>query len=314
MDSIKIWAHLTGIPLDLRHREGLSLVAGLVGDPKETDAFTLNLVSLTLSHVKVKVDLTKPLPSVVEFQRQSGEVVELLVSYPWLPATCAHCKELGHIAKNCLKLPPPPPPASASKRKDAAKRSAPKMTKEKSAQQFQYVPVKTHKESTDAVVQTSGESTSSDKDSTVLPPPPPSLIASSEPSPMETEKPFTITKSFGHKSHYKKLPPSIPDPPPASSNSFAILDSPQSPPDPPRPSLKRSRSSPTLSPPHHHKTLYLTAPPPYLTEIQIPAATTLSLGVAEKNPSNPHLFPPNLLCPPSSGSPPSSGEPSFASQ
>ena len=58
MDSIKIWAHLTGVPLDLRHREGLSLVAGLVGDPKETDAFTLNLVSLSLSHIKVEVDLT----------------------------------------------------------------------------------------------------------------------------------------------------------------------------------------------------------------------------------------------------------------
>ncbi|CAG7906563.1 unnamed protein product, partial [Brassica rapa] len=106
LNSIQIWAHLTGVPLDLRHEEGLSLVAGLVGDLKETDDFTKNLVSLTLSHVKVAVDLTEPLPSVVEFQRQSGEVVEVMVSYPWLPPTCSHCKELGHIAKNCLQLPP----------------------------------------------------------------------------------------------------------------------------------------------------------------------------------------------------------------
>lgn len=35
MDSIKIWAHLTGVPLDLRHKDGLSLVAGLVEDPKK---------------------------------------------------------------------------------------------------------------------------------------------------------------------------------------------------------------------------------------------------------------------------------------
>uniref|UniRef100_A0A0D3AG74 Uncharacterized protein n=2 Tax=Brassica TaxID=3705 RepID=A0A0D3AG74_BRAOL len=55
LDSIQIWAHLNGVPLDLRHQEGLSPVAGLVGDPKETDDFTLNLVSLTLSHVKVEV-------------------------------------------------------------------------------------------------------------------------------------------------------------------------------------------------------------------------------------------------------------------
>ncbi|CAF2205590.1 unnamed protein product [Brassica napus] len=105
LESIQIWAHLKGIPLDLRHSEGYSLIAGLVGEPKETDDFTLNLVSLTMSHVKVAVDLTKPLPSVVEFTRQSGEVVEVSVSYPWVPPTCSHCNELGHIMKNCLQLP-----------------------------------------------------------------------------------------------------------------------------------------------------------------------------------------------------------------
>ncbi|KAF3576735.1 hypothetical protein DY000_02028722 [Brassica cretica] len=92
LDSIQIWAHLNGVPLDLRHQEGLSLVAGLVGDPKETDDFTLNLVSLTLSHVKVEVDLTKPLPDVVEFTRDSGEVVEVSFTYPWKAASTTKSK------------------------------------------------------------------------------------------------------------------------------------------------------------------------------------------------------------------------------
>lgn len=119
LKAIKIWAHLTGIPLDLRHQQGLSMVAGLVGHPKETDDFTLNLVSLTLSHVKVEVDLTEPLPNVVEFERESGEVVEVQVNYPWVPPTCSHCKELGHIVKNCFSYTPPP--------KDTAKKTpAPK--------------------------------------------------------------------------------------------------------------------------------------------------------------------------------------------
>ncbi|KAF8047583.1 hypothetical protein N665_2939s0007 [Sinapis alba] len=107
-EVIQIWAHLTGVPLDLRYKDGLSLVAGLVGEPKETDDFTLNLVSLELSHVKVEVKLSEPLPRMVEFVRQSGEVVEVQVDYPWLPPTCAHCKELGHISRNCLLLPAPP--------------------------------------------------------------------------------------------------------------------------------------------------------------------------------------------------------------
>lgn len=83
LKAIRIWAHLTGVPLDLRHDEGLSLVAGLVGEPKETP--------------------------VVEFERESGEVVEVSVHYPWVPPTCSHCKELGHIVRNCLTYTPPLP-------------------------------------------------------------------------------------------------------------------------------------------------------------------------------------------------------------
>ncbi|CAH2053105.1 unnamed protein product, partial [Thlaspi arvense] len=64
-------------------------------------------VCLTLAHVKVEVNLATPLPRVVEFTRQSGEVVEVKVDYPWMPPTCSHCKELGHIVRNCLLLPKP---------------------------------------------------------------------------------------------------------------------------------------------------------------------------------------------------------------
>lgn len=108
---------MAGVPLDLRHQRGLSLIAGLVKEPKETDDFTKNLVSLTLSHVKVEVDFTKEVLYVVEYERDNGEVVEFQVDYPWLPPKCSHCHELGHIANNCLLLPIPPrvvPPPAAN--------------------------------------------------------------------------------------------------------------------------------------------------------------------------------------------------------
>ncbi|XP_013601806.1 PREDICTED: mucin-2-like [Brassica oleracea var. oleracea] len=97
LESIQIWAHLTGVPLDLRHQQGLSLVAGLVGEPKETDDFTKNL---------------------------SGEVVEVQVSYPWVPPTCSFCKELGHVARNCLQAPPPPKPSDVPAKKTQQTQSA----------------------------------------------------------------------------------------------------------------------------------------------------------------------------------------------
>ena len=71
---------------------------------KDTDEFRRNLVSLTVCHVKVEVDLTEPLPQVVEFERESGEVVELS-----FPPTCSHCHELGHIIRNCLTYSPAAP-------------------------------------------------------------------------------------------------------------------------------------------------------------------------------------------------------------
>ncbi|KAL0683354.1 hypothetical protein Bca4012_050202 [Brassica carinata] len=50
--------------------------------------------------------------------RENGEVVEVTVHYPWVPPTCYHCHELGHIIRNCLLYTPPAadPPAAAGKR------------------------------------------------------------------------------------------------------------------------------------------------------------------------------------------------------
>ncbi|CAG7904339.1 unnamed protein product [Brassica rapa] len=104
--SIPLWAHLTGLPLDLRGLEGLSFAAGLIGDPIETDEFTKNLTDLDLAHVKIEADLSKPLPALIELRRINGEIIPVEVTYPWIPPTCSHCKALGHIMKDCLLATP----------------------------------------------------------------------------------------------------------------------------------------------------------------------------------------------------------------
>ncbi|KAL0731634.1 hypothetical protein Bca4012_027728 [Brassica carinata] len=69
----RLWCvvHLSGVPFDLRTKEGLSLAADLVGKPIETDDYTKNLTDLNIAHVKVETDLTKPLPSSGELVRQN---------------------------------------------------------------------------------------------------------------------------------------------------------------------------------------------------------------------------------------------------
>ncbi|KAJ4882065.1 DUF4283 domain-containing protein [Raphanus sativus] len=60
LEAIPIWAHLTGVPFDLMTNEGLGWIADALGDPKEMDDWTKNLSSLSVAHVKVEADATKP--------------------------------------------------------------------------------------------------------------------------------------------------------------------------------------------------------------------------------------------------------------
>uniref|UniRef100_A0A0D3CHM9 CCHC-type domain-containing protein n=2 Tax=Brassica TaxID=3705 RepID=A0A0D3CHM9_BRAOL len=48
------------------------------------------------------------LPKIVEVGRMDGSFVNVEVEYPWTPPICAHCKEMGHISRNCHLLPVPP--------------------------------------------------------------------------------------------------------------------------------------------------------------------------------------------------------------
>ncbi|KAF8105941.1 hypothetical protein N665_0151s0034 [Sinapis alba] len=123
-EAIQIWAHLTGVPLDLRYQSGFSLVAGLIGEQKETDDFTLNLVSLTLSHVKVEVKLSEPLPRVVEFIRQSGEIVEVQVDYPW-KTPLKFQKQAAKVTKSGASVPQYVPKVASSQSLLPANTSSP---------------------------------------------------------------------------------------------------------------------------------------------------------------------------------------------
>ena len=126
-------------------------------------------------HVKVEFDLTKPHPPVVEFQRQSGEVVEVLVHYPWVPLTCSHCKELGHIVRNCLTY--SPPDQNTEKKQDQ------QTHKQKSKQQARYQP-KQNNPSTTLVSSTYPQASTSKSDPPSTTPPP-----SSTPPPLPTKTP-----------------------------------------------------------------------------------------------------------------------------
>lgn len=255
LKAIRIWAHLTGVPLDLRYEAGLSLVAGLIGEPKETDDFTKNLVSLTLAHVKVEVDLTQPLPSVVEFERENGEVVEVSVHYPWVPPTCSHCHELGHVMRNCLHYTPPPADEVAAKKKQPVNHgSTKKYTNQEASKQskkYRHVsqskPLPSQSLSTTedlglAAVPAASDAPLFDPITAVVPSLAPTPLLSPHQSSFAIIPGLTLNRSasINH-----------------SLNPF-LTPEPQQ-----RPSLKRSRSSPTLSPPQFNNRISNSNPNPF---------------------------------------------------
>ncbi|VVA97124.1 unnamed protein product [Arabis nemorensis] len=101
MKSIPLWAHVRDVPFDLYHQQGLSLVAGLIGDPVEADEYTIRMVNISVAHLKVRANCTKALPSTVEIERDDGFVVPVSVEYPWRPPTCPCCHFLGHLQSHC---------------------------------------------------------------------------------------------------------------------------------------------------------------------------------------------------------------------
>ncbi|WZZ09355.1 hypothetical protein YC2023_095276 [Brassica napus] len=77
MESIPLWAHLIGLPLNLRSLEGLSFAAGLIGEPKETDEYISNQ-----SRHPDQTDLA--IPSSSDFE---SDLQEILSSSPSKPIT-----------------------------------------------------------------------------------------------------------------------------------------------------------------------------------------------------------------------------------
>ncbi|CAE6075108.1 unnamed protein product [Arabidopsis arenosa] len=101
LERAPVWTSIKDIPFDLITPEGLSIICRPLGRAVDHKPFT----SINSAEVKVIVDLTKPLPPVLELEREDGQVLLLQVTYPWLPPLCPLCSEIGHKASLCPTAP-----------------------------------------------------------------------------------------------------------------------------------------------------------------------------------------------------------------
>jgi len=105
LSSAPIWLELRNVPFQFFNEDGLERIAGLVGDPKFLHPSTANKTNLDVAKVFTIIDPKKPLPEAVNVRFQSGDICRVLVSSPWMPPICSHCKEIGHTLKHCKAAP-----------------------------------------------------------------------------------------------------------------------------------------------------------------------------------------------------------------
>ena len=105
LKSAPIWLELRNVPFQFFNEDGLERIAGLVGHPKFLHPSTANKTNLEVAKVFTIIDPRKPLPEAVNVQFDSGEISRVLVSSPWMPPICNHCKEIGHLSNRCKLAP-----------------------------------------------------------------------------------------------------------------------------------------------------------------------------------------------------------------
>lgn len=98
--SIPMWVHIKNVPLKMFSWQGLSFVASPLGSPVRLHPETAQCLKIDVAKIFVRVDLTKDLPTKMNFNIQ-GEDMLVEYSYPWLPTKCPKCDKWGHSGKAC---------------------------------------------------------------------------------------------------------------------------------------------------------------------------------------------------------------------
>ncbi|KAG5224321.1 DUF4283 domain-containing protein [Salix suchowensis] len=97
ISKMPVWIRLTGLPFPLWTKQGLSLVATMVGRPLSCDEQTFNGTRLDYARICVEVDASMPYVQQFEIECPlSEDPIQIGVEYEWKPSRCEKCKVYGH--------------------------------------------------------------------------------------------------------------------------------------------------------------------------------------------------------------------------
>lgn len=100
--AVPLWVHLKNVPMNMYSWQGLSFITSAVGFPDRLHPETAACTNFKIAKIFVNADLTKELPSKINFTKD-GKTSLVEFSYPWLPPRCNGCGKWGHLDKVCAQ-------------------------------------------------------------------------------------------------------------------------------------------------------------------------------------------------------------------
>ena len=98
ISKLPVWIRLHGLPFPLWSKNGLSLVASMVGRPLSCDEQTYNCTRLDYARVCVEADATLPFINQFEIESSlSADPILIEVEYEWKPPRCDKCNLFGQV-------------------------------------------------------------------------------------------------------------------------------------------------------------------------------------------------------------------------
>lgn len=97
--KLLVWVRLSSLPVCYWGEEALSKKTNVIGTPLCTDDCTSKASRLTYARVRVEVDVTKLINTLIHVESDDGRLFKQRVIYEWLPYFCVKCYKVGHMCK-----------------------------------------------------------------------------------------------------------------------------------------------------------------------------------------------------------------------
>ncbi|KAI4379048.1 hypothetical protein MLD38_016450 [Melastoma candidum] len=101
--TVPCWVQLSGIPLELWHKEGFLYLASVLGVPLKVDGRSERMANIGTARIQVNCSAVKELQRKIEVEGEEGANIQIDVHYENVPLRCKECQVFGHSDSQCLR-------------------------------------------------------------------------------------------------------------------------------------------------------------------------------------------------------------------